>query len=157
MLKRSVAVILFMTAVLLFGVTDIKTAITNSDLVLVKSMIEGNKDLLESRIDTYFTPLNYAALEGKTDIVKYLVDKGADINTRDREGSIPLQNAAIKGYFEIVKILVENGSDVNYKDYNDVTPLHFACMSGNLEMIKFLESKGANLKGVNSNGNTPLH
>ena len=156
MLKRSIAVILFMCTVLLFGNTDIKTAITNGDLVLLKSMIEGNKDLLESRIDTYFTPLNFASLEGKTDIVKYLVDKGADINTRDREGSIPLQNAAIKGYLDIVIILVEKGSDVNYKDDNDVTPLHFACMSGNYELVKYLIDNGANVRAVSKAGREPI-
>lgn len=156
MLKRSVAVILFMSAVLLFGMSDMKTAIQNGDLMLVKSMIEGNKDLLEIRIDTYFTPLNFASLEGKTDIVKYLVEKGADINTRDREGSNPLQNAAIKGYFDIVKILVEKGSDVNYKDDNDVTPLHFACMSGNYELVKYLIDKGANVRAVSKAGREPI-
>lgn len=156
MLKRPVTVFLFVSAVLLFGLSDMKTAITNGDIVVIRSMIEGNKDLLESRIDTYFSPLNFAALEGKTDIVKYLVGIGADVNTKDREGSIPLQNAAVKGYLEIVKILVVNGSDVNYKDDNDVTPLHFACMSGNLDLVKYLVEKGADVISVSKAGREPI-
>ncbi|HXK50025.1 MAG TPA: ankyrin repeat domain-containing protein [Clostridiales bacterium] len=156
MLKILLAAALLTAVSAVSGITDIKTAITNGDIVLVKSMIEGNKDLLESRIDTYFTPLNFASLEGKTDLVKYLVDKGANISTRDREGSIPLQNAAIKGYFDIVKILVEKGSDVNYKDDNDVTPLHFACMSGNLELVKYLVEKGADVSSVSKAGRQPV-
>ncbi len=156
MLKKMLTTAVLASISLLIGVSDMKTAINNGDLVQVKSMIEGNKDLLESKIDNYFSPLNFASIEGKTDIVEYLVEKDADINTKDREGSIPLQNAAVKGYLDIAKILVEKGSDVNYKDNNDVTPLHFACMSGNFKLVKFLIDKGADINAVSKAGRKPI-
>jgi ankyrin repeat protein len=156
MLKKIVAALMFLLALALnAGLTDIKTAVTNGDLTLVRSMIEGDKSLLEFKIDSVFTPLNLASYEGKTDIVKYLLEKGADVGTKDKEGSTPLQNAAAKGHFEIVKLLVEKGSDVNYKDDNDVTPLHFGCMSGNLDIVKYLVAKGADLNAASKIGRKP--
>ncbi len=156
MLKKITAALTLVLALALNGgLMDIKTAITNGDLKLVRSMIEGDKDLLESKIDTYFTPLNFASAGGKLEVVKYFLEKGADVGAKDKEGSTPLQNAAAKGYFEIVKILVEKGSDVNYKDDNDVTPLHFGCMSGNLDIVKYLVSKGADINAVSKIGRKP--
>ncbi|HQO09253.1 MAG TPA: ankyrin repeat domain-containing protein [Clostridiales bacterium] len=156
MLKKITAALIFVVALALNGgLMDIKTAVTNGDLTLVRSMIEGDKSLLESKIDTYFTPLNLASYEGKTDIVKYLLSKGADIDTKDKEGSNPLQNAAARGHFEIVKLLVEKGSNVNYKDDNGVTPLHFGCMSGNLDIVKYLVEKGADLNATSKIGRKP--
>lgn len=157
MLKKIVAALVIVFALSLnAGLTDIKTAITNGDATLVKSMIEGDKSLLESKIDTYFTPLNLASYEGKTDIVKYLLSKGADVKAKDKEGSTPLQNAAAKGHFDIVKMLVEKGSDVNYRDDNGVTPLHFGCMSGKLDVVKYLVEKGADINAVSNIGRKPV-
>lgn len=156
MLKKIVAGLIAVLALSLnAGLTDIKTAVTNGDLTLVRSMIEGDRSLLEFKIDSIFTPLNMASYVGKTDIVKYLLEKGADINTKDREGSTPLQNAAAKGHFDIVKLLVEKGSDVNYKDDNGVTPIHFGCMSGNVDLVKYLVEKGADINAVSKIGRKP--
>jgi len=156
MLKKITAALTLALALALNGgLMDIKTAVTNGDLTLVRSMIEGDKSLLESKIDTYFTPLNLASYEGKLDIVKYLLEKGADINTKDREGSTPLQNAAARGWLDIAKLLVEKGSNVNYRDDNDVTSLHFACMSGNLDLVKYLVEKGADINAVSKIGRKP--
>jgi uncharacterized protein YxeA len=66
MLKKIVAALMFLLALALNGsLTDIKTAVTNGDLTLVKSMIEGDKNLLETKTDSVFTPLNLASYEGK--------------------------------------------------------------------------------------------
>jgi ankyrin repeat protein len=156
MLKKIVAALTLVLALALNGgLIDLKTAVTNGDLTLVRSMIEGDRSLLEFKIDSIFTPLNMASYVGKTDIVKYLLEKGADINTKDREGSTPLQNAAAKGHFDIVKLLVEKGSDVNYKDDNGVTPIHFGCMSGNVDLVKYLVEKGADINAVSKIGRKP--
>jgi len=155
MLKKMLTSAVLAALSLACAMSDMKTAVTNGDLVLVKSMIEGNSDLLETKIDEYFTPLNLASALGKTEIVGYLLEKGADVKTGDREGSTPLENAAAKGYSDIVKMLVEKGSEINYKDINGVTALHFASMSGNLEMVKYLISRGADMNAVSSAGRTP--
>ena len=157
MLKLLGMLLLVSLPILSYATTnDLKEAIDKDDLVKVKILLKSNSDLLESKIDEYFTPLNYAAANSKTEIAKFLIDFGADLNAKDKEGSSPLQNSAAKGNYDISKYLIDKGADVNFKDMNDVTPLHFACMSGNLEIIKYMVKKGAKVNAVSKAGNRPL-
>jgi len=55
------------------------------------------------------TLLHYAARRGHTDIVKYLISKGADINATDRYHNVPLQVAARSGNIGIAKLLLDAG------------------------------------------------
>ena len=105
-----------MPIVSLASVTDLKEAIDKDDLIKVKIILKADKALLEQKIDEYFTPLNYAAVNSKTKIAKFLIDFGADLNAKDKEGSSPLQNSAAKGNFKISKHLIDKGAEVNFKD-----------------------------------------
>jgi ankyrin repeat protein len=57
------------------------------------------------------TGLHIAAKKGYTDIVKLLIDYGADINSKDCLGRSPLYYAVVEKHTEIVKILVQNLCD----------------------------------------------
>ena len=52
---------------------------------------------------------------GHFEIMKHLVENGADLNARDENNDTALMKAFQKGRFDIVKYLVENGADVNAK------------------------------------------
>ena len=51
-----------------------------------------------------------AASNGHTDIVKALLDKGADVNARGNKGSTALMFAAYNGHTDIVKSLIDKGA-----------------------------------------------
>ncbi|MPM07619.1 hypothetical protein SDC9_53925 [bioreactor metagenome] len=76
-------------------------------------------------------PLENAVEEGSYDIVKLLIDYGADVNTIPTysDGSMadsPLMIAARKGYYDIVKILLDNGAQIVYESKKAATsPLSF--------------------------------
>lgn len=61
----------------------------------------------------YGTPLWYAAGEGRTDVVRLLIDRGANLNTMNKKGDSALEFAALKGHTDIVKILIDAGADVD--------------------------------------------
>ncbi|XP_065904061.1 26S proteasome non-ATPase regulatory subunit 10-like [Dysidea avara] len=61
------------------------------------------------------TPLHVAVRSGKEEIVKFLIEKGANVNARSL-GSTPLHVAVTNGREEIVKFLIEKGTNVNAKD-----------------------------------------
>ena len=75
------------------------------------------------------TRLHFAVKNGHIEIVKLLIEKGAEINLKDKKGrvyfkiikitiikQIPLHFATSNGYIEIIKLLIENGADINLKN-----------------------------------------
>jgi ankyrin repeat protein len=84
-----------------------------------------------------------AAGNGHEAVVKLLVEKGADLESKDRFGRIPLSLAAMNGHEAVVKLLVEKGADLEYKDHNGQTSLSFATKYGHKAVVKLLLEKGA--------------
>ena len=62
-----------------------------------------------------FTPLQTAARFGQSDVVAFLISKGADVNVADGRGYTPLHMAAESGRLDIVKLLVGAGAEVSAK------------------------------------------
>jgi ankyrin repeat protein len=62
----------------------------------------------------------------KADIVRLLIDHGADTGVQDEADLTPLHLAAFNGNVEIVRLLIQYGADVTAPDRNKVTPLHSA-------------------------------
>ena len=104
---------------------------------------------LYKAVDTY--PVN-------VDVIKGLVEKGANVNERDEKtGNTPLHMASQRGYTDVVEYLLSKGADVDAKNKDDETPLHrVALASGKSDIIKLLLRKGADPNAKNKNGSTPL-
>ncbi|MCJ7476145.1 MAG: ankyrin repeat domain-containing protein, partial [Wolbachia endosymbiont of Homalodisca vitripennis] len=108
------------------------------------------------------TPLHDAVIKGHLEIVKYLIEKGTDVDIRDGWNNSSLQHAASNSHLDIVKYLVEKGADLMDKNNTGNTLLHFATgnpnnREGRLEVVKYLIEKGADLNARNDYGDTPLH
>jgi len=96
------------------------------------------------------TPLNWATRPRRyaTDplaIPKLLIDKGADLRSRDvlSDGTTPLHYTGAWGsQVEVARLLIEKGVDVNIADDFGWTPLDYAIDRGRKEMVEFFESKG---------------
>jgi len=99
------------------------------------------------------------------EVVKLLVENGADINAVYNHGNTALHKAAYNNRnLEIVKFLVENGADINRANKYGDTALHIALYSHiaihnnrNLEIIKFLVENGADINIAGNQGDTALH
>ena len=90
-------------------------------------------------------PLFIAVKNGYGEIVKYLVDHGADVNKEDKSKKTPLLVAAKKGHKEIIEYLVDHGVNVNKEDKNGNTPLIYAIDRGHIDIAKYLIEKGSNI------------
>lgn len=66
-----------------------------------------------TRTDGGFTPLLFAAREGDLDLIRLLVERGADIHATSSLGVDALVVACVRGHVEVAKFLLERGADPN--------------------------------------------
>jgi ankyrin repeat protein len=107
------------------------------------------------------TPLFYAAIEGKPDIIQLLLANGAEVNTKtvggDYPGDTPLHASASAGDTQIVDWLLDKGADINAVTQSGYTPLRRSVDQGNLIMAKLLLERGSDIATKDNNGLTLLH
>ena len=138
---------------------EIHTAAANGDLDQVKDLLAGDATLIsaEDQNATRDLPLHSAAGAGHLEVIRYLVEAGAEVDGGDSDGSTPLHVAALRGHLTCVEYLVENGADVALQDQNGAWALTFAFSGGNEEVVANLIESGAPLDLTTGNGITPLH
>lgn len=85
------------------------------------------------------TPFLIAVYKGNLEIVKYLLQLGANIQ---RDGAEALSLAARQSNFEMIQYLIENGADIRGLEGNQV--ICDLAFEGNIEFLKFLIQKGIN-------------
>jgi len=102
--------------------------------------------------------LVYASKHGYIDIMKLLIEKGAEVNIEDADGMTPLYWAAINNNAHITKFLIEDkGAEVDYEGINSTTALIEASKHGYIDIVKLLIANGANINIKASVSKTPLH
>jgi ankyrin repeat protein len=86
--------------------------------------------------DRGHTPLGLASWWGHLDIVKVLLEHGAQVNSQSYGAETPLYNAARVGHLEVVKVLIAHGASVNAcvkwdnSTFNCIVPRKFGDCEG---------------------------
>ncbi|GFO12302.1 ankyrin-3 [Plakobranchus ocellatus] len=131
---------------------------------MVKILVESGANVNRSPPD--MSPLVYAVVKG-SEIVRYLLEKGADVNEVGNEiGDTPLmvlvQSMSIRlerkvfDHSNSFKLLLDFGADPNKTNSNRNTALHFAVAEQISDVASKLLDAGADLEMPDSNGRTPL-
>ncbi|XP_039256583.1 BRCA1-associated RING domain protein 1-like isoform X2 [Styela clava] len=100
------------------------------------------------------TLLHIAAMKGKIDDMKKLIEEGADLNAKDNAGWTPLHEACNHGHIDAVRQLLESGVLVNTPGYEDETALMDAVLNRHLAIVELLLQYGADTSLRNSHGQT---
>ncbi|OQV20382.1 putative 26S proteasome non-ATPase regulatory subunit 10 [Hypsibius exemplaris] len=112
----------------------------------VKTIFEADKiSCYETADENGFTPLLICVAAGKEDLVRFLVQRGANVTQTNDTGQQPIHYAASKNKMAIAELLLELGASVNVKDQAGNTPLHRAASQGHAQMCEFLLKNGANV------------
>ena len=103
------------------------------------------------------TPLWCAAGAGYFNIVKMLIEHGANVNHTTVTNSTPLRAACFDGRLDIVKFLIDNKADVNIANKYKNTCLMISCYKGHRDVVKYLLDNGAPTDDTAHCGATALH
>lgn len=95
---------------------DLHTAVITENVEVVKQHIAAGSDLNVKDPFGGSSPLISAAVFGKTEMAKVLLDAGVDINFQNNDGSTALHTAAFFCRPEIVKLLLEKKADKSIKN-----------------------------------------
>lgn len=140
------------------GLTPLHYAAWNKQLEAVELLVEFDADI-HAAIQK-MAPIHFAVRGGNINIVKFLLDKGADASMKGFINMTPLHYAATRGRKEIAELLIQRGAVVNARDEQNTIPLHYAAYGGYLDVVKLLIEKGADINAKSDapvTGNTPLH
>ncbi|KAG4090550.1 ankyrin [Neocallimastix lanati (nom. inval.)] len=93
-------------------------------------------------------PLFYACESGNKNLIKFLLEYGADINKENVYGQIPLSKACKSGNKDL--------QNINKEDKIGETPLFYACERKNKDLVVYLVENGADIIKENKYGERPL-
>ncbi|VDD91344.1 unnamed protein product [Enterobius vermicularis] len=96
--------------------------------------------------------LAIASLNGHTNVVKYLIKKGADINVENSDGWTPLMMASYNGCLAVAKVLVEKHADISKVNKKLETAVHIAAKSGKISIVRLLIESGGNADAKDNEG-----
>jgi len=135
---------------------DIFSAAAEGNLERIKQLISENHELVKECNKNQNTALHLAAQRGHLETVRYLLDKGAEVNAKSKYETTPLFSAAETGNLELAEMLIKYKADVNAVSQFFGTALHRAVYMGHPEVVKLLLKHGADVTIQNSTG-TVLH
>jgi len=122
-----------------FGDRPIMVAALGGHLAIVKTLLRRG-----AALDTPgWTPLIYAATNGQTEVARYLLDVGANVNAVAPNGTTALMMAVRGGHGATVDLLLARGADVNQRNQNGATALGWAARSGFDAIEQALRARGA--------------
>ncbi|MGL5955475.1 MAG: ankyrin repeat domain-containing protein [Brevinema sp.] len=71
---------------------------------------------------------------GHKDIVRYLLQQGANLHAQEDHGRMPIHKACVNSHLKVVNLLLEHGADPKAKDNTNCTPLHMAAKYGRIDI-----------------------
>ncbi len=144
------------------GLNPLYEAARNGNVAIVNLLIDYGAVL---QMRTY-NALSGAVQYNHKEVVKLLLDHGADVNGSSKQsdykgpeiiiGSTPLRLAAMKGNLDIMKLLLEHGAIVDASRQSGRTALHWASLKGHPDIVKLLLDYGADVWAQDEFGRTSL-
>jgi ankyrin repeat protein len=135
--------------------TELIMASARDDLVRVQELIRDGANVNE--VSNGVNAMTIAAKFGYIQIVRELLEHGANVNAANDDGITALMEASLINKLIIVQYLIDHGANVNQRDNAGRTALIFACAKSFPSMIKYLISAGADVNAHDTVGNTALH
>uniref|UniRef100_A0A7N6B4E6 Euchromatic histone-lysine N-methyltransferase 2 n=1 Tax=Anabas testudineus TaxID=64144 RepID=A0A7N6B4E6_ANATE len=138
------------------GYTGLHHAAKLGNLEIVKMLLETGQVDVNAQDNGGWTPIIWAAEHKHVDVIKVLLNRGADVTINDKELNVCLHWAAYAGNVDIAELVLNAGCALSSVNMHGDTPLHIAAREGYLECVTLFLSRGADIDIMNREGDTPL-
>ena len=124
----------------------------------VREILVAAPDRVNAISPDGYSPLGYSAFFGHAELLRELIERGADVNAPSRNGMAvcPINSAAAHANqgkaVALVATLLDAGADPNARQNGGYTALHEAAYNGNIDMIRLLLDRGAEAKLATADG-----
>ncbi len=138
---------------------EIHDAIEKGDLNRIEELTAKNPEVVNEKDENDFTPLHRAAYSGNLYIVKFLVEKGADVNAVDKFGFNPTYGAILMAHQDIFLYLRKKGAKItnlNFRVIKDMTQLTLAMRQNRRKTAKELILAGVDVNIKDERGRSAL-
>lgn len=123
-----------------FGQSAFYLAVKNRRVGFIGILLSNGADTNSDR-ESRQTALNWAARDGRADVVELLLKGGADVDLKDGVlvyGATPLHLAASNGHEAVVRLLLDNGADIFVNASYGGSALDWAKQGGHEDMCRLL-------------------
>jgi len=138
------------------GRTPLAQACAENNLEKFNRIFTASTADMEKTDNTGNTPLQIAALDGSVDIVKALIEAGANIHCKNSDKDTPLIDAVENSHLEVIKVLLDAGADPRVTNLNGKQPLELLSEdSEQYEEIKQLLTRAVQTYTGDTNQSNP--
>ena len=146
------------------GVTPISAAASSNNPEVVSFLLEQDDLDINLGSQVYGAALHQACRKSYIDIVKNLVEHGADVNSVPGKSGSPLQSVFLRFTDneedlseELLRYLIKKGADVRAQGGDFGSPINAAAFAGTPSSIGLLLDEGATVEVSDGFGRTPIH
>jgi ankyrin repeat protein len=138
------------------GHTALMEAASAGHVEIAKHLVACNASINTHSNSFKESALTLACYKGNLEMVRFLLEAGADHEHKTEEMHTALMEASMDGHLEVARLLIESGARVNMPVDSFESPLTLAACAGHVELALLLLENGANIEEVNDEGYTPL-
>ncbi|KAK6943887.1 Ankyrin repeat [Dillenia turbinata] len=141
---------------------ELAAAAQLGDVNALRHALDTLDGSIDKPVEDGDTALHLTCLYGHLPCVQLLLERGANLESKDEEGAIPLHDSCASGFTEIVQLLISStdSSEVVKRmletvDVEGDTPLHHAARGEHVDIIRLLLASGASPTTQNIYGKVP--
>ncbi|XP_031786075.1 ankyrin repeat and KH domain-containing protein mask isoform X6 [Nasonia vitripennis] len=138
------------------GHTPLMEAASAGHVSVAKILLEHGAGINTHSNEFKESALTLACYKGHLDMVRFLLEAGADQEHKTDEMHTALMEASMDGHVEVARLLLDSGAQVNMPTDSFESPLTLAACGGHVDLAMLLIERGANIEEVNDEGYTPL-